>query len=203
MDPPPFELQGAALSRSTRVTLICHGTTAATKSAGFPADEPLIDGQAAAAGRIGAALPHAQAVFSAPELRARQTAEMLGAEFAVDPVFRDLDHGRWRGKALVDVQEGEPENLMAWIADVAAAPHGGESIASLIGRIGGWLSGQIEAGGHTVAVTHPAVIRAALVSVLDAPHESFWKIDVRPLGVAEITSDGRRWALRSFGNGPD
>ncbi len=187
------------MSRSTRITLICHAATAATKAAGFPADEPVLEGQNEALGRIRAALPYAHGFLSGPELRARQTAGMLASDFAVEPAFRDLDCGRWRGKGLVEIQESEPENLMAWISDMEAAPHGGDSIASLCERIAGWLSGQITAGGHTVVVTHPAVMRAAIVSILDAPRESFRKIDVLPLCVSEISSDGRRWALRSFG----
>jgi broad specificity phosphatase PhoE len=184
------------------MTFICHGPTAATKSAGFPADEPLVDSQAAAASRISAVLRHAHAFLSAPELRTRQTAAMLAGEFAVDPSFRDLDYGRWSGRDMTEVAESEPESLTAWITDVAAAPHGGESIAAMIVRIGARLATQIDAGGHTVVVTHPAVIRAAVIAVLDAPAESFRKIDVRPFCIAELTSDGRRWALRSFGYAP-
>jgi broad specificity phosphatase PhoE len=191
------------LFRSTRITLICHAATAATKAAAFPADEPVLAGHDEALGRIRAALPHAHGFLSGPELRAQQTMGMLAGDFAVDPVFRDLDCGRWRGKSLTEIQESEPENLMAWISDTEAAPHGGESIASLVERIAGWLAGQIAAGGHTVVVTHPAVIRAAIVAVLDAPRESFRKIDVLPLCVSEISSDGRRWALRSFGRRSD
>jgi broad specificity phosphatase PhoE len=128
---------------------------------------------------------------------------MLAEGFTVDAVFRDLDYGRWRGRGLAEIQESEPDSLMAWIGDAAAAPHGGESIAAAIIRIGDWLAGRMSAGGHTVAVTHPAIVRAAIVSILEAPHESFWKVDVRPFSIAEITGDGRRWALRSFGSPPD
>lgn len=185
--------------RSTRITFVCHAATAATRSAGFPDDAPVLEGQIEAAARIRMALPHSHAFLSGPERRARQTAEMLAEDFAVDSAFRDLDCGRWRGRNLADVQESEPENLMAWISDVQAAPHGGESIDSCIRRVADWLSGRMSAGGHTVVVTHPAVIRSAILSVVDAPSGSFWKIDVQPLATAEITGDGRRWALRSFG----
>jgi len=191
------------LSRSTRVTPICYAVTPATRSAGFPADEPLLDGQAGAIERIRAALPHAHAFLSAPEVRTRQTAAMLTGDFAIDSALRDIDYGRWRGDSLAEIQEREPERLMAWLADVDATPHGGESVSSLVVRIAGWLSSRMSVGGHTVAVTHPAVIRAAIVSILDAPCESFRKVDVQPLATAEITSDGRRWALRSLGRPHD
>lgn len=191
------------MSRATRITLICHGTTAAMRSSGFPADEPLIEGDVVHAGRINGLLRHARSITSAPELRTRQTAGALTPEFAIDSALRDLDCGRWAGLSLDAVQEEEPDGLMAWVSSVDAAPHGGESVTSLIGRVADWLSGQISAGGHAIAVTHPAVIRAAIVSILNAPGESFWKIDVQPWSVTELSSDGRRWALRSLGRLPD
>jgi broad specificity phosphatase PhoE len=172
------------------------------KSAGFPADEALLDGQIDIASRIKVSLSYAGAVVSAPETRTRQSAELLATEFAADSVLRDVDYGRWAGLTLAGVQATEAENLVAWVSDVEAAPHGGESIASAIDRIGGWLAGQKSAGGHTIVVTHPSVIRAAVLCILDAPKESFWKIDVQPWSLTELTSDGRRWALRSFGHAP-
>ena len=191
------------MSRSTRVTLICHGPTSAAKSSGFPADEPLLEGETVLARRIRASLSHAHAFLSAPEHRTRQTAALLTGEFVLDSAFRDVDYGRWAGKSLAEVQEVEPENLLAWISDTEAAPHGGESVAAAIARTSAWLAVQMSAGGHAVVTTHPAIVRAAVVSILDAPKESFWKIDVRPWSMTELTSDGRRWALRSFGHVPD
>lgn len=87
---------------------------------------------------------------------------------------------------------------MAWITAPEAAPHGGESIVQAIARINGWLRGRMAIGGMTIAITHPAIARAAIVAVLEAPAASFWKIGAQPLGVTELTSDGRRWALKSF-----
>lgn len=169
------------------------------KSAGFPADEPLLAGETAAAMPLKPMIPHAHAVLSAPELRARQTAAALAADFSIDSAFRDIDYGRWSGKSMAAVQADEPEALMAWISDIEAAPPGGESVAAMMARITLRLTQQMSAGGHAVVVTHPAIVRAAVVSVLDAPGRSFWKIDVQPWSMTELTSDGRRWALRSFG----
>jgi hypothetical protein len=54
------------------------------------------------------------------------------------------------------------------------------------------------AKGATVAVTHPAVIRAAILTALGAPPACFSRIDVEPLGLAEFRGDGRRWMLRAM-----
>nr|BFE80044.1 hypothetical protein GCM10020093_026450 [Planobispora longispora] len=57
----------------------------------------------------------------------------------------------------------------------------------------GWLSA---AGpGRTVAVTHPAVVRAAVVHALGAPARSFWRVDVAPLARVSLTGRGGRWRL--------
>jgi broad specificity phosphatase PhoE len=51
-------------------------------------------------------------------------------------------------------------------------------------------------GGHTIAVTHPTVIRAAIVTALQTPISSFWHIDIEPLATVRMTSNGSRWSLR-------
>jgi len=186
------------MNRSTRLTLICHATTAATRTAAFPDDEGLLSPDLGLFARIRRSLPHADHLLSAPEMRARQTAEAIGFTVSVDGSLGDIGYGRWAGRQIADIEREDPEGLMAWIAKPDAAPHGGESITQAIARIGGWLQGRMTLGGMTAAVTHPSIVRAAIVAVLGAPAASFWTIDARPLGVAEFTSDGRRWALRSF-----
>jgi broad specificity phosphatase PhoE len=65
-----------------------------------------------------------------------------------------------------------------------------------------WLADRLRDDGHTVAVTHAAVIRAAVIGVLDAPPQSFWRIDVEPLSRVDLRSDKRRWVLRVPGPSP-
>ncbi|OOL28057.1 histidine phosphatase, partial [Rhodococcus rhodochrous] len=50
--------------------------------------------------------------------------------------------------------------------------------------------------GRVVAVTHPAVIRAATVHAFGAPAAGFWRIDVRPLAQVRLHGRGGRWSLR-------
>ncbi len=58
------------------------------------------------------------------------------------------------------------------------------------------MDGLMAGHGHTIAVTHASVIRAAIVHVLGAPLSACRRIDIEPLGVTEFSSDGRRWMLR-------
>ncbi len=71
------------------------------------------------------------------------------------------------------------------------------ALADVIARAASVLDELLPLRGHTVAVTHAAVIRAAIVHILGAPLQAFWKIDVEPLSATELTSDGKRWALRA------
>ncbi|MCA4718045.1 histidine phosphatase family protein, partial [Mycobacterium avium] len=49
---------------------------------------------------------------------------------------------------------------------------------------------------HTAAVTHPAVIRAAIAAALDADPASFWRVDVAPAAYVVMHHRGGRWTLR-------
>lgn len=180
---------------NTRLTWICHGATAASRKALFPLDEPLEDKAVEEAGRM-ARLPHADRIVTSPALRARQTAAALGLEAEMEQRLADCDNGRWAGRSIAAIGTEEPENLMAWMSDPEAAPHGGESFLGLRRRVAGWMDEQSLLGGHVIAVTHPAVIRAATAHVLQAPLPSFWLIDVEPLAVVRMTSNGQRWSLR-------
>ncbi|KQZ94232.1 histidine phosphatase [Mesorhizobium sp. Root157] len=181
---------------AARLTLVCCAATQATRKGMFALDEPLEAGAAELAKALGNMLRRPDRAWTSPALRATQTIAALGVEGEPVDALRDQDFGRWAGKRLVEVQQSEPEGLAAWLADPHAAPHGGESIAGVAARIAPVMDELVAMRGHTVAVTHPAVIRAAVVNVLGASPQAFWRIDVEPLGVTEFTSDGKRWALR-------
>ncbi|GAA4220311.1 broad specificity phosphatase PhoE [Streptosporangium album] len=176
----------------TRLTLICHASTSATVRAAFPGDEPLDGRGLRQAGRLAGRFGRGRAVC-APESRCAQTAAALGLRADPDPLLADCDYGRWSGRTPAEVEAAEPAALTAWLTDPAAAPHGGEPITGLLGRVAGWLSGRPP--GRTVAITHPPVIRAAIVHTLGAPALAFWRVDVAPLARVTLTGRGGRWRL--------
>jgi Histidine phosphatase superfamily (branch 1) len=173
---------------STRVVLVSHASTGATRRAAFPADEPLE--------RPGAILPadpgRKSGFRRGPELRCEQTASGLGWDCVVDPALADMDFGEWRGQDLNDD--------LSWIVDPTAAPHGGESVADVLERVADWLERLRGTGERVAAVTHPAVVRAALVHVLGAPPQAFWRIDVAPLTTTRLSNTGAYWSLRETGH---
>jgi len=142
-------------------------------------DSGVSGGRAAGAARMEKAgrLRHADRCWSSPALRAIQTAEALQLDAIVEPMLRECDYGRWSGRSFDEVRAQEPEALAEWLRDPEAAPHGGESIVGLIGRVAAWLETQNGMRGKTVAVTHASVIRAAIVHAIEASPRSFWRID--------------------------
>ncbi|MEV5376247.1 histidine phosphatase family protein [Streptomyces nondiastaticus] len=178
---------------TVRVMLISPAAVAAHE-ARFGDDGPL-DAAALRRTRAAGPLPAAGRVLTAPSPRCRETAAVLGADAAGDePALRDLDAGRWRGRELMELGASEPEALAAWLTDPDAAPHGGESVRDVIARAGEWLDGLED--GRVLAVAAPAAIRAAVVHCLALPAQSFWRLDVQPLSVTELTGRGGRWNLR-------
>ncbi len=180
---------------SGRIVLISSAATAATRAAAFPRDEPLDPAGAAAVPPV--SFPRADLVLCSPALRCVQTAAALGLTAESDELLRDADPGRWAGRTLDDLAAAEPEAVAAWLA--GAAPPGGESAAAVRERASRWLA---ERTGYTVAVTHPAVVRALVVALLGAPAGAERRIEVAPLTRTELRGGPGRWAVRVLGAPP-
>lgn len=183
----------------TLLTLICQGETAAARRSRFPLDEPL----AAQVPPQIQDLPQAayQAVWCAPQLAARQTAQALGLHGNVDEALRDCDYGTWAGLPLMQVMAEDSHHFAAWLE--GGAPPGGESAGQLIARCDRWLAQRMNAGGRHCAVVPAAVIRAIAVGLLGAPVQALARLDIHPLSISELSSDGRRWQLCQLGRRVD
>jgi len=182
-----------------RLTLICSGVTPVARHGAFPADQSLDERMLGMAAALKPWLVRADRILTGPELRAKQTAEALGSAAAPSEILRDQDFGRWAGKDLAEVAQAEPQAFAAWLGDPEALPGGGEAFSAVMERVDGWLEQLLGAPGHTVAVTHAAVIRAAILAVIGAPAACFTRIDVTPLSLTDLRGDGRRWTLRATG----
>ena len=181
-----------------RLLFVAHAETDATRRAAFPDGEGLNQKGNRAARDQWSGMPKRDGAFASPAPAALETASLVGLKADPEEALRELDVGIWRGRTVAEVAAQEPEAFTRWIADPAFTEHGGESIESLIGRVRDWIASRPATGGTVIAVTHAAVLRAAVVAILDAPASAFWRIDVQPLSMVTFTSDGRRWALREL-----
>ncbi|WP_307123565.1 histidine phosphatase family protein [Streptomyces sp. B1I3] len=189
--------------------LIAPAMNAAVREARFAHDAPLDEAGARGAAAAAAAgdVPDADRYAHGPSEPCRRTAEALGLTSRTELRLADWDMGRWKGRRLSEVGAAEPEAVSAWLADPSAAPHGGESLLDLIARVGGFLEAataravgasgpQARAGDRVVAVVESAVVRAALVHALALPPTAFWRLDVAPLSLTELSGRSGRWNLR-------
>src|SRR5215469_11258813 len=182
-----------------RLTLICHASTRALRAATFGGDDPIDEVGRRKAEALAGSIRRADQCWTSPALRARETAAALGLTAEVEERLRDCDYGRWTGKKFTQVLVREPRKLASWISNPSSAPHGGESIPQVMERVAAWIREPGRDKIHTVAITHAAVIRAAIVHVIEAQLQSFWRIDVSPLSLTDLRTNGRRWVLRSMG----
>ncbi|NUS24856.1 MAG: histidine phosphatase family protein [Streptomyces sp.] len=181
---------------TSRVMLISPAISAALREARFDDGSPLDDSGLRLAKAAAGTLPTARQVCVSPTVRCRETAGALGLDALDTPELAALDTGRWRGATLAEVGAAEPEALAGWLADVEAAPHGGESVHALCARVGAWLDPLAAEPGRTIAVAEPEIVRAALVHALGAPTSSFWRTDVAPLTAVELSGRAGRWNVR-------
>jgi broad specificity phosphatase PhoE len=133
-----------------------------------------------------AARVSAEAVWTSPRLRARETAAQLASSPLVDEDLRELDFGDFEGRTFDEIAASEPELYRAWMETPTRVRFpGGESYADLKTRALRSLD-RIWSGGDAVVVTHGGVIRAGLAAWLGIPDEWIFRIDVRYGGVTVV-----------------
>lgn len=121
-------------------------------------------------------------------------AQVPGA--ACDPRLRPWDLGDWSGRPLAQLPV---EELAAWRSNPDWAGHGGESLRDVTARVAGLLADWHDTDGRLAAVTHAAVVRAAVLLALRAPVEAAWDLDVRPGSGTELHSTTTGWRVVTVG----
>jgi broad specificity phosphatase PhoE len=190
-----------------RIVLLCAAASTATRTVSFApdtSDEPALPGELARATALVGALPRIDEARRAPSGRCRQTAEAIGrADATTDRELAGCDFGDWTGRTLDEVLSTDPDGVTAWLTDPHARPHGGESGAELVIRVGGWLDARHQAGRTVgvrtlLAVADQTAIRAAVAYAVQAGPQSIWRFDIAPLSRTELVGDPGRWSLRSL-----
>jgi broad specificity phosphatase PhoE len=184
---------------AARLILICHASTDAVRRYAFPADEPLDALGRKSATELAAHMPRGARCWASPEQRARQTAEALKLDAAPLLALRDCDYGAWSGSTFDEILARDSDAVSRWLRDPDAAPHGGESISSVMRRVQDWLDDEIAVGGQSIIVTHATIIRAAIIHAIQAAPPSFWRIDVAPLSITRLSGTHGRWNLTCAG----
>lgn len=103
--------------------------------------------------------------------------------------LRPWDLGSWAG------QPWEELDLAAWRADPAWAGHGGESLLALHRRVASLLGRWHDRPGRLVAVSHGAVVKAAVLAALRAPADAAWDLDIAPGSLSELHATATGWRV--------
>ncbi|WP_433012409.1 histidine phosphatase family protein [Kribbella sp. CA-294648] len=151
-----------------------------------------------------------------PALRDRQYGEWSGRELEELLAASPEAVAAWLDRPHTAPPGGETENdvitrVADWLRDLtqadsseSAGSFGEAGRADSRGQDGeADAAGPIGSRGQTerrtvAAVVHPAVVRAAVLYVLDAPAESLRHVDVRPLSIVRLSAHTGTWSL-TFG----
>jgi broad specificity phosphatase PhoE len=204
--------RGADTGTPTTLLLVRHGSTAWTAErrvcGGDDAGPPLsADGVEEVrrlakvfAGGEFAGLPRPVAVVSSPQLRARQTGDLLAealdlspsADVREDAGWSELRVGAWHGLTYREIAAGWADEQRAWRGSVSAAPPGGESLDDLVVRVTAARQRLVEAcpGGAVVVTSHIGPVRAAASAALGGAEGAFWRLRVSPASLTVV----RCWA---------
>jgi alpha-ribazole phosphatase len=190
-----------------RVYLVRHGQTLWNAEGRYQgridsALSPLGRSQAARLARALAAAPFA-AVYSSPLVRAWDTALVIAAShrLSVVPVeeLREIALGAWEGLT--------EEEITRRFGDVVArrrrdpervVPEGGESLAQVQARAMRAMEGILARhdDGTIAVVAHGAVNKMILLSALNAPLSSYWRIRQDNAGISIVDVIGAHKAVR-------
>lgn len=180
---------------TTRVMLVSPAAGDAQREVRFDDDGPLSTAGLRRVRAAAGSLPPADRTLASPSVRCRDTAAELGLSARPAPELAGCAMGDWRGRILSEVADADPVGVSSWLRDPDFDKHGGESLRQLCDRIAGWLTRLALDTGRVVAVVEPDVVRAAAVCALRVPVDAFWRLDVPPLTVTELSGRGGRWNL--------
>jgi broad specificity phosphatase PhoE len=156
---------------SNDILLARHGQTADNAGGRILGrrDPPLTAVGLEQAERLAASLRDAgvRAVWTSPLLRARHTAEVVGAALGLQPeVLPDLvesARGRWEGRSVAEIARETPDLYRAFVAaDPSFAFPGGESLGEQGTRTARALAVVAQGPLPALVVAHAGTIRAAL-----------------------------------------
>lgn len=145
------------------------------------------------------------AVYCSPLTRCVRTADIIAAPFKLETIphhgLNDIDYGAWQGRAMTEVAQRWPKELVTW----QNAPHtlrlpGGEMLQEVLARAADALASILHAHRHGVAVivAHECVIRLLHGHVMGLSTASYWLTSPSPCGISEIVFREDRFTIQSI-----
>ncbi len=136
-------------------------------------------------------LSSADRLFCAPEIAIESGT--LAIRFDAGDALAEVDYGAWAGRVMNEIVERDPEGFTLWRRDMAAVPHGGESLIAVRARLTSWLV-SLEKG--SMAMVSATIARVLVAAAVDLPLPVIWQLDPQPWAAVELTRYRGRWSLR-------
>lgn len=184
----------------TTVLLVRHGRSQANAEGILAgrSESPLDDDGIEQARALGARMAEVpvDVVVASPQLRARQTAELVvdGREpIRIDDRFAECDYGDWSGALLADLAEEPTWDVVQWHPAAARFPNG-ESMAQMSERAVAGVRALTDEfpEGFVWIVTHGDVIKAIVADALGLHLDQFQRIAVDTASVSVIRYTPKR-----------
>lgn len=179
------------------VTLLSSASTVAQKQGTFPNAATLTASAYKRAQTIRLDSRRFDVVLNAPDPASLQTAAAVRLSATLEPELAEPGYGSWAGRTIRDIMEEQPEQFASWLRGEFMP--GDESMGDLFDRVRRWLSCHLEGRSRIIAVAAPNVVRACVFVALDLTPAHFSRLDIPPLTLSTLTSNGREWRVRSVG----
>jgi len=145
------------------------------------------------------ATPPPARIITSPMQRTRATAafvaERLNLPLETDDALIEIAHGTWEGRLRDEIAANDPARYTTWRerpADVAFED--GESLRDVLAR---WqrFRRSLRVDVPTLILTHDAIVRAALLDIVQRPLGDFWNVRVENAGYAIVDVTGEAWTV--------
>ena len=138
------------------------------------------------------------ALYSSPLGRAMSTARAIAEATGLEVVplddLREMNYGRWEGRAFIDIREEDEEIYRRWIADEDCPCPEGESHADVRRRmLRAFASVNSE---RPILVAHGTAIRIGAMALLNLPLMSALRFAQDNAAVNIFVSRGDQWFLK-------
>jgi broad specificity phosphatase PhoE len=143
------------------------------------------------------------ALYSSPLGRAMATAQAIadatGLEIVPLDDLREMNYGRWEGRAFTDIRTEDEEIYRRWISDEECPCPEGESHADVRRRMlraFETVSGDAANSERPVLVAHGTAIRIGATALLNLPLMSAMRFAQDNAAMNVFVSRGEQWLLK-------
>lgn len=140
------------------------------------------------------------ALYSSTLGRALATAQAIadatGLEIVTMDELREMNYGRWEGRAFLDIRREDADIYERWIADEERRCPEGESHADVRRRLQRAFT-QVNSE-RSVVVAHGTAIRIAAMTLLDLPLMGANRLAQDNAGLNLFVQRGERWVLKTW-----